>query len=114
MQQYIGITRDAIEMIGFFYDLAHIHGSSTTRDLKGIGVVRLESMHALPIAGATEPSNTHATKVGSQINQRLKDRASLTVCRRAVRWPPKCLALHTARAEYFDNSLISNEGLLSP
>jgi hypothetical protein len=30
MQQYIGITRDAIEKIGFFYDLAHIHGSDLT------------------------------------------------------------------------------------
>ena len=52
MQQYIGITRDAIEMIGFFYDLVHIHGSNSTRDLKDIDVARPESMHALPIARA--------------------------------------------------------------
>jgi hypothetical protein len=36
MQQYIGISLDAIEMIGFFYDLAHIHESKSTCDPKGL------------------------------------------------------------------------------
>jgi len=46
MQQYIGITLDAIEMIRFFYDLAHIHGSNSTCDPKGFAVTRRSHLRA--------------------------------------------------------------------
>jgi hypothetical protein len=51
MQQYIGVTLDAIEMIGFFYDLAHIHGSESTCDPKGLEATQRWRTRAADLRG---------------------------------------------------------------
>jgi hypothetical protein len=84
MQQYIGISPDAIEMVGFFYDMAHIHGSdSTFHPNEPAAIWRRcrvgQGLHWKIKRGiCSKPtliwSNTHAIKLPRQADQRLKAR----------------------------------------